>query len=128
MISRPSSIYISGRYLIDVTLVKYDDFLLLFSRCLVKTHAEGVVESMGNYVELHSDKRRGRMDISDIGKEALIHWNGPSLARAGCLGEAALDRVFGRNKWNFITMTSRADSLVTKRLREEEPSLPFFKG
>ena len=33
----------------------------------VKTHTEGVVESMGNYVELHADKRRGRMDISDIG-------------------------------------------------------------
>ena len=48
---------------------------MLFSRCLVKTHAEGVVESMGNYVELHSDKRRGQM-------EALIHWNGPPLARA----------------------------------------------
>ena len=49
------------------------DFLHLFLRYLVKTHAEGVVESMGNYVELHGDKRRGRMDISDIGREALIH-------------------------------------------------------
>ena len=40
------------------------------SRCLIKTHAEGVVESMGNYIEIHSD----------IGKKALIHWNGPPLA------------------------------------------------
>ena len=71
---------------------------LLFNyipRCVVKTHAEGVVESMGNYVEIHSDKRRGRMDI---GKEALIHWNGPPLARANRLGEAALDRIFGRHR------------------------------
>ena len=81
---------------------------------------------MGNYVELHSDKRRGHMDISDFGKEALIHWNGPPVARADSLGESALDRLFGQNKWNFVTMASRANSLVTKRLREEEPSLPFF--
>jgi hypothetical protein len=92
----------------------------------VKTHAEGVVESMGNYIEIHSDKRRGRKDISDIGKEALIHWNGPPLARADRLGEAALDRLFGRGRWNFITMANRVNSIVTKRLREEEPSLPFF--
>ena len=69
-----------------------------FTRCVVKTHAEGVVDSMGKYIEIHSDKRRGRMDISDIGKEALIHWNGPPLARADRLGEAALDRIFGRNR------------------------------
>ena len=92
----------------------------------MKTHAEGVVESMGNYIEIHSDKRRGRMDISDIGKEALIHWNGPPLTWADRLGEAALDRLFGRGRWNFITMANRVDSIVTKRLREEEPSLPFF--
>ena len=71
----------------------------------MKTHAEGVVESMGNYIEIHSDKRRGRMDISDIGKEALIHWNGPPLGRADRLGEAALDRLFGRGRWNFITQS-----------------------
>ena len=61
----------------------------------MKTHAEGVVENMGNYVELHSDKRRGHMDISDFGKEALIHWNGPPLQKATSLGEASLDRIFG---------------------------------
>ena len=60
---------------------------------MVKTHAEGVVESKGNYVELHADKRRGRMDISDIGVE--VHWIGPPLAWADKLGEASLDRVFG---------------------------------
>ena len=92
----------------------------------MKTDAEGVVESMGNYIEIHSDKRRGRMDICDIGKKALIHWNGPPLERADRLGEAALDRVFGRGRWNFITMANRVESKVTKRLRDEEPSLPFF--
>ena len=73
-----------------------------FTRCVVKTHAEGVVDSMGKYIAIHSDKRRGRMDISDIGKEALIHWNGPPLARADRLGEAALDRIFGRNRSHVI--------------------------
>ena len=62
---------------------------------LIKTRAKGVVESMGNYVELHADKRRGMMDISDIGVEAMIHWIGPPLAWADKLGEASLDRVFG---------------------------------
>ena len=42
------------------------------------------------------------MDISDFGKEALIHWKGPPIAKAIKLGEAALDRVFGgRNRLSF---------------------------
>ena len=68
---------------------------------MVKTHAEGVVESMGNLVEIHGDKRRGNMDISDIGKEALIDWNGPPLAKADRLGKEALDRHFGKRKVEF---------------------------
>ena len=66
------------------------------------------------------------MDISDIGKEAFIHWNGPPVARADSLGEATLNRMFGTGQWNFVTMANKADSLVTKRLRKEEPSLLFF--
>ena len=94
-------------------------------RCLVKTHAEGVVESMGNYIELHGDKRRGRMDIEDIGKEAQIHWNGPPLAKADKLGEASLDRIFGKGRWNFTTMANRAESKVTKRRGRRRPQCPF---
>ena len=30
------------------------NFLHLYLRGLAKTHAEGVVESMGNYIEMHS--------------------------------------------------------------------------
>ena len=98
------------------------------------------MESMGSYVEMHADKRRGTMDISDIGKEALIHWNGPPLARANSLGEAALDRHFGGRdrflfiifaplffilyRWHFVTMGN--NSKVIKRLKEEEPAFPFF--
>ena len=66
------------------------------------------------------------MDISDIGKEAFIHWNGPHAARVDSLGEATLDRRFGTGRWNFVTMANKADSLVTKRIRKEEPYLPFF--
>ena len=102
------------------------DFLHLYLRCLVKTHAEGVVESMGNYVEIHGEKKRGRMDISDVGKEALIHWNGPPTAKADKLGRRALDRIFGKGQWHFITLDNKMDSVVTKRLRAEEPGLPFF--
>ena len=78
-------------------------------------------------LEFHGDKRRGRMDIEDIGKEAQIHWNGPPLARANKLGEAALDRIFGKGRWDFTTLANRAESTVNKRLREEEASVPFFQ-
>ena len=105
------------------SLLNNDD---IFARCTVKTHAEGVAESMGNIVEIHSDSRRGSMDISDAGKEAMIHWNGPPLAKAERLGTEALDRIFGRGKWNFTTLGEKSDSVITKRLRSEEGNLPFF--
>ena len=57
---------------------------------------------------------------------AQIHWNGPPLAKTDKLGEASLDRIFGKGRWNFTTGANRADSKVTKRLREEEASVPFF--
>ena len=84
-----------------------------FTMCVVKTHSEGVVESMGNYIEIHSDKRSGRMDISDIGKEALKHWNGPPLARDDRLGEAALDRIFGRNRSPVTCQMSCVKCLIS---------------
>ena len=62
---------------------------------MVKTHLEGGVESMGNYIEMHSDKRMGRIDVSGIEREALIHLNGRPLAKADKLGKASLHRVFG---------------------------------
>ena len=63
----------------------------------MKTHAKGIVELMGIYVETHSDKRRGRLDISYIVREALNHWIGSPLAKTDRLGEASQYRVFGRN-------------------------------
>ena len=68
----------------------------------MKTHAKVIVDLKGNYVETHLDKRRGRMDIE---REALNHWIGPPLAKTDRLGEASLDRVFGRNmsKANIYT-------------------------
>ena len=55
-----------------------EKFLAIFTKCAVKTHAEGVAESMGNYVDIHSEKRRG-LDVSVVGQEAYIHWNGPPV-------------------------------------------------
>ena len=103
-----------------------EDFLHFFLRCATKTHAEGVVESMGNYVEMHSDKRRG-LDIGDVGLEARIHWNGPPIHHATRLGESALDQHFGgRRRWHFVTKNNRLESLVNKRLKKEKPRLPFY--
>ena len=56
-----------------------------------KTHAEGVAESMGNFVDIHAEKKRG-LDISDVGREAFINWNGPPVANAATLLELALDK------------------------------------
>ena len=81
---------------------------------------------MGNYVEVHSDKRRG-IDISMVGTESKIHWNGPPVHHTQNLGEAALDRHFGgRHKWHFVTKQNKKDSLVTSRLKMEMPKLPFY--
>ena len=49
-----------------------------------------------------------------------------STAKADKLGRRALDRIFGKGQWHFITLDNKMDSVVTKRLRAEEPGLPFF--
>ena len=93
---------------------------------MVKTHAEGVVESMGNLVEIHSDPRRGNMEIDDVGREALKHWNGPPVGKAEKLGVEALNRVFGVGHWNFTTFANKADSVVISRLKKVDSKVPFF--
>ena len=60
------------------------------------------------------------------GKEAWIHWNGPLTAKADRLGRDALDRLFERGRWHFVTLDNKVDSIVTKKLRSEKPGLPFF--
>ena len=94
-----------------------EEFLSFFLRCIVKTHAEGYAESMGNIVDMHSDKRSGRMELVDAGKEAAIHWNCPPLSKADGLGTRALDRKFGVGWWNFLTNFEKSDSTITKRLK-----------
>ena len=70
-----------------------EKFLAIFTKCAVKTHAEGVAESMGNYVDIHSEKRRG-LDVSVVGQEAYIHWNGPPVHLADSIGVSSLDSYF----------------------------------
>ena len=101
-------------------------FLHIFLQCITKTHAEGVAESMGNVLDMHCDKRRG-IDISPLGTEAKIHWNGPPLQLTQSLGEAVLDVHFGgRNKWHFVTRQSRKDSTVIQKLKMDSAKLPFY--
>ena len=79
-------------------------------------------------MEMHCDKKRGRMDIYDIGIEALIHWNGPPLHLAEKLGMKSLDRHFGgRGRWNFVTRANKTDSSDVKRLKNVETKVSFFK-
>ena len=44
----------------------------------MKTHAEGVAESMGCVMDSHCQKRRG-LTIEEMGNESIIHWSGPPL-------------------------------------------------
>ena len=101
-------------------------FLSVFLQYAVKAHAEGVAESMGNLIDIHSDKRRG-MGIDSVGLEAQIDWNGPPIHLADKLGEKTLDRLFGgRSKWHFITRDNKKESVITKRLKQEKPLMPFY--
>ena len=102
------------------------DFLHLFVSAANKTHAEGVAESMGNYVEMHAEKKRG-LDINDVGLESFVHWNGPPVANATSLLEAALDKRFkGRKSWRFVTKKNNLQSKVVKRLNTEVSRVQFF--
>ena len=103
------------------------DFLHLYVSVATKTHAEGVAESMGNFVEIHSEKKRG-LDISDVGVEAYINWNGPPVANASPLLETALDKRFkGRSNWRFVTKENKLQSKVVSRLKKEVSRVPFFE-
>ena len=66
------------------------------------------------------------MDINDIGKEVFLHWNGSPTAKADRLRREALNRRLRRGRWHFITLDNNLDLVVTKRLKKEEPGLPFF--
>ena len=54
------------------------DILHLCISVATKIHAEGVAESMGNFI-----------DISDVGREAFINWNGPPVTNDTTLLELA---------------------------------------
>ena len=102
-----------------------ENFLHLLLRCVLKTHAETVAESMGNLVDLHCDKRRG-LGVQDVGLEVFIDWNVPPVHMADNLGIKSLNRLFKGRKWHFITQLNRGESEVTRRLKLEQPKLPFF--
>ena len=100
-------------------------FLHFMLRCLVKTHAETVAESMGNLIDMYSDKRRG-LSIDDAGKETFIDWNGPPVHDAISLGENTMNRIFKGRQWHFVTVMNNVDSEVTRRLKRKDTKLPFL--
>ena len=53
-----------------------EEFLHLYLRYMVTTHAEGVAESMRNNINIHGDKRRTCMDFDPWGKKPgiVIHF------------------------------------------------------
>ena len=103
----------------------HQNFLNFLLRCTVKLHAEGVAESMGSVIDIHSDKRRG-LNIEDVGKESIIHWNGPPIHLCDSLGEKSLNRHFKGRLWHFMKKDIGIQSTVLKRLHEKTPRVPFF--
>ena len=90
--------------------------LHLFLRCASKTHAESVAESMGNCIDIYSDKKRG-LDITTVGQETYIKWNGPPVYHAEEIGKEALDIHFnGRSNWKFVSKSGRTESIFVSRL------------
>ena len=63
---------------------------------------------MGNLVKMHLDAKRGRMDISDVGKEAMIYWNEPPLSKSDRLRRSMMDKIFGRWKWRFTNIAKKS--------------------
>ena len=102
-----------------------EKFLHLLLRCVVKTHAETVAESMGNLIDIHCEKRRG-LGVEDVGKEAFIDWNGPPVHLSDNLGAKVLNRLFKGKMWHFVTVANQPDSEVTRRLKQKQAKLPFF--
>ena len=100
-------------------------FLHLILRCTVKTHAETVAESMGNIVDLQCEKRQG-LGVENVGKGTFIDWNGPPVHLSDNLGTKTLNRIFEGKKWHFVTVSNKADSEVTKRLKQKKAKVPFF--
>ena len=94
----------------DLLYSVIEDLLRLFLRCALKTHVESVAESMGSIIDIHSDKRKG-INVTVVGEECVIHWNGPAVDKANGLLEAALDRHFGgKRNWHFITRQNKPES------------------
>ena len=102
-------------------LEKFLNFLL---RCTMKTHAEGVAESMGNVLGMHCLKRRG-LNIYEVGKEAIIHWNGPPIHLCDSLGEKVMNQHFKGRPRHFVTKAS-SQSTVINRMLKKNPGVPFF--
>jgi hypothetical protein len=74
-------------------------------------------------------KRKGRFDISDVGVEAFINWNGSPVpvANSFALLEVSLDKRFkGRGHWRFVTKENKLQSKIVSRLSKEVGRVPFF--
>ena len=50
-----------------------------------------------------------------VARKPFLHWNDLPTAKAGRLRREALNRIFRRGRWHFITLDSKLDSVVTKR-------------
>ena len=99
-----------------------ENFLHFFLRCSVKTHAEAVAESMGNYIDCHSKRKRG-LDIATVVSESRIHWNGPPLHKANALIESALDRHFGGKIKLELHYQRKQVRVVYSHFKNEEETL-----
>eukprot|EP00918_Siedleckia_nematoides_P025746 GHVU01055578.1.p1 GENE.GHVU01055578.1~~GHVU01055578.1.p1 ORF type:complete len:390 (-),score=46.99 GHVU01055578.1:512-1681(-) len=110
------------------------DILYVFEMCVLKTHNESVLESVGNILGIHADDGRAP-DPSSVEVEAFVHWNGPPLHRADGIIEAALNKHFEPNRWHFGQVSRSCahgnfsrTSKVIQRLQAVTGRLPFLES
>ena len=73
----------------------------------------------------HALPEAPRIELDEVGKETIIHWNGPPIHLCDSLGEKVMNRHFKGRPWHFVTKAS-SQSTVIKRLLEKNPKVPFF--
>ncbi len=108
------------------------DWLYLFNHCVLKTVNEAVVEGMGSVVDKHADGRRGLSQERYV-MESIIDWNGPESHECESFLEAALNRHFKGEDWNFGSTDQRHGryqvsvlSSVIDRLKNVSSKCPFL--
>ena len=97
----------------------HENILHFLLKCTMKTHAEGVAESMGSVIDSHFQKRRG-LTIEGMGKESIIHQSRPQVHLT------ILVKSRWSHFWYLVTKTGALESTVLKNVYQQKLRVPFL--